>query len=179
MSQDPMPSQPSHLIGSRLTRHLQLPCSPNWLWSLESLTRTTFNRFIIRTWATGTQRRFRWSVCGCSYSVQTNLRHGQYAMYLEVWRSQQQTLSPTFLWALCQHAIRMLISARTNCVTYEIAEAQHRSNRHNSEWLKAAMEQFKRSMDRLYGKWLGAAEVRCKNCGAHLGGRLTFAAEWT
>ena len=41
-------------------------------------------------------------------------------------------------------------------------EAQHRSNRHNSEWLKAAMEQFKRSMDRLYGKWLGAAEVDAK-----------------
>ncbi|HEY2171706.1 MAG TPA: hypothetical protein VGJ30_18930 [Candidatus Angelobacter sp.] len=85
-----------------------------------------------------------------------------YAMYLEVWRCQQQSLSPAFLRAICQHPIRMLISARINSVTYELAEEQSRTNRHNTEWMKAAIEEFKRSMDRLYGKWHGAAEIDAK-----------------
>jgi hypothetical protein len=85
-----------------------------------------------------------------------------YAVYCEVWRSQQKALTPEFLRAICPNSLQMLRSARINGVSSEFSMEQMRTHSLNGEWLKSAMAEFKRSMDRLYAKWERQAEVDAK-----------------
>jgi predicted DNA-binding protein (UPF0251 family) len=85
-----------------------------------------------------------------------------YAVYCEVWRSQQKPLTPGFLRAICPNRLRVLMSARVNGVSSEFSQEQARSGSFNGEWLKSAMEEFRRSMDRLYAKWEKLAEIDAK-----------------
>src|SRR5262249_22890177 len=85
-----------------------------------------------------------------------------YQVYCEAWRLQQKDLSPMFLRAICQHGIRVLISARVNSVTAELGMEQNRTNLYNNGWLKTVTEGFSRSMELLFGKWQRWAEVNAK-----------------
>ena len=85
-----------------------------------------------------------------------------YAVYVEVWRCQQKPLSAEFLRAICPNRLRGLLSARVTGVGSEFSMEQWRTGSYNPEWLKAAMGGFKRSMDRLYAKWEGLAEIDAK-----------------
>jgi hypothetical protein len=85
-----------------------------------------------------------------------------YAVYCEVWRSQQKPLTPEFLRAICPNRLRVLMSARVNSISSEFSLEQMRTHSFNVEWLKSAMEEFKRSMDRLYAKWAKLAEIDAK-----------------
>jgi hypothetical protein len=85
-----------------------------------------------------------------------------YQVYCEAWRLQQNNLSPMFLRAICQYGIRVLISARVNSVTAELAMEQNRTNSYNNEWLKAVTAGFSRNMELLFGKWQRWAEVNAK-----------------
>jgi hypothetical protein len=85
-----------------------------------------------------------------------------YAVYCEVWRSQQKPLTPEFLRAICPNSLQVLRSARINGVSSEFSMEQMRTHSLNGEWLKSAMAEFKRGMDRLYAKWERQAEVDAK-----------------
>jgi hypothetical protein len=85
-----------------------------------------------------------------------------YALYCEVWRSQQKPLTPEFLRAICPNRLQGLMSARVAAVGSEFAQEQARTSSFDVEWLKAAMAEFQRSMDRLYAKWVRHAEVDAK-----------------
>jgi chromosome segregation ATPase len=85
-----------------------------------------------------------------------------YAVYCEVWRSQQKPLTPDFLRAICPNRLRVLVAARVNGVSSEFSLEQMRTHGFNVEWLKSAMEEFKRSMDRLYARWAKLAEIDAK-----------------
>jgi hypothetical protein len=86
-----------------------------------------------------------------------------YEVYCEVWRSQQEPLSPQFLRAICPNGVRVVISARINSVTYELGMVQARTGSPNSEWLKAATASFSRNMEMLYSKWQQAGEMDAKS----------------
>jgi hypothetical protein len=90
------------------------------------------------------------------------LAAGYYSVYCEVWRSQQKPLSPEFLRAICPNSLRGLFSARVTGLGSEFSMEQMRTQRYNTEWLKAAMGEFTRSMDRLYARWVGLAEIDAK-----------------
>lgn len=85
-----------------------------------------------------------------------------YAVYCEVWRSQQKPLTPEFLRAICPNSLQVLRSARVNGVSSEFSLEQMRTHSPDNQWLKSAMEEFRRSMDRLYGKWEKLAEIDAK-----------------
>jgi hypothetical protein len=85
-----------------------------------------------------------------------------YALYCEVWRCQQKPLSAEFLRAICPNRLRELLSGRVNSVHSEFSMEQTRTSSYNTEWLKAAMEEFRRSMDRLYARWVKLAEIDAK-----------------
>jgi hypothetical protein len=85
-----------------------------------------------------------------------------YSVYCEVWRSQQKPLSPEFLRAICPNSLRGLFSARVTGVGSEFGMEQMRTQSYNNEWLKAAMAEFRRGMDRLYAKWERLAEIDAK-----------------
>jgi hypothetical protein len=85
-----------------------------------------------------------------------------YEVYCEVWRLQQHNFSPVFLRAVCRHGIRVLISARVNSVTAELAMEQNRTNSYNNEWLKAFTAGFRQNMELLFGKWQRWTEVNAK-----------------
>ena len=75
-----------------------------------------------------------------------------YELYCETWQCQQKPLSPQFLRAVCQHGIRVLISARVGSVTSELDREQERTHQHNSEWLKSVKTSFGRNMELLFHK---------------------------
>jgi hypothetical protein len=85
-----------------------------------------------------------------------------YAVYLEVWRCQQKPLSAEFLRAICPNRLQGLMSARVTGVGSEFSMEQMRTHSYNTEWLKAAMAEFRRSMDRLYARWERLAEIDAK-----------------
>jgi hypothetical protein len=70
-----------------------------------------------------------------------------YDLYCEVWRRQRRVLSPQFLRAVSQNAIRTLVSARVSAVTSELRREQHRTGRHNSEWLNTVTASFSQCLD--------------------------------
>ena len=76
-----------------------------------------------------------------------------YSVYCEVWRCQQRPLSPAFLLAIPPHILRGLLSTRATVIHSEFDMEQMHTNRRDPHWLKAAMEELRRSMDRLYSKW--------------------------
>ena len=82
-----------------------------------------------------------------------------YDMYCEVWRCQQRDLSPDFLRAVSNNGIRMLISARTGSFIFELGLEHQRTNRPDSQWLKAATQSFKRNTELLLGEWQRIAEI--------------------
>jgi len=97
------------------------------------------------------------------YSLRTDeLAARHYAVYCEVWRSQQKPLTPEFLRAICPNRLRVLMSARVNSTSSEFSLEQMRTHRPDNQWLKSAMEEFRRSMDRLYAKWTKLAEIDAK-----------------
>jgi hypothetical protein len=67
-----------------------------------------------------------------------------YELYCETWQCQQKPLSPQFLRGLCQHGIRVLISARVDSVTSELDREQERTRKHDREWLKSVKTSFSR-----------------------------------
>jgi hypothetical protein len=85
-----------------------------------------------------------------------------YAVYCEVWRCQQKPLSPEFLRAICPNSLRMLKSGRINNLATEFSMEQMRTHSLNEEWLKSAMAEYTRSMERLYSKWEKLAEIDSK-----------------
>lgn len=86
-----------------------------------------------------------------------------YAVYCEVWKSQQKSLSAEFLRGICAHGIRVLISARVSSVSGEFALEETRTRGQSTEWQKAAMTSFTRNMELLFGKWTRAAEIDAKS----------------
>lgn len=86
---------------------------------------------------------------------------GNYAVYCEVWRCQQQALSPALLREICRNSLKTITSSRVNAVRSEFQLEQQRTGRHDT-WLSSAMDEFKRSMDRLYSKWEQVAEFDAK-----------------
>lgn len=85
-----------------------------------------------------------------------------YELYCETWQCQQKPLSPQFLRAVCQHGIRVLISARAGSVTSELDREQERTHQHDGEWLKSVKTSFGRNMELLFHKWFQAAEIDAK-----------------
>ena len=85
-----------------------------------------------------------------------------YAVYCEVWQSQQKVLIPDFSELYAQIVFGGLMSARVTVVSSEFSMEQMRTQSLNSERLKSAMAEFKRSMDRLYAKWERLAEIDAK-----------------
>lgn len=84
------------------------------------------------------------------------LRSGEWAgriyeLYCETWHCQQKPFSPQFLRAACQHAIRMLISARVGSDTFELDGEQARTRQHNAEWLKSLKTSFGQDMESTNG----------------------------
>ena len=84
-----------------------------------------------------------------------------YAVYCEVWECQQQALSPALLRDICRNSVKTITSSRVNAVRSEF-EMEHRRTRSHDPWLGSAMDEFKRSMDRLYSKWEKLAEFDAK-----------------
>jgi hypothetical protein len=85
-----------------------------------------------------------------------------YELYCETWQCQQKPLSPQFLRAVCQHGIRVLISARVGSVTSELDREQERTSQYDREWLKSMKTSFGRNMELLFHKWFQAAEIDAK-----------------
>ena len=56
-----------------------------------------------------------------------------YELYRETWQCQQKPLSAQFLRAVCQHGIRILISARVGSVTSEVDSQQKRTGQPSRE----------------------------------------------
>src|SRR6185437_1888036 len=86
-----------------------------------------------------------------------------YSVYCEAWRCQQKRLSPEFLRAICPHVLRGLLSARATAIESEFHMEQMRTHRPHPEWLKAAMAESRRSMERLYSKWEKIAAFDAKS----------------
>jgi hypothetical protein len=87
----------------------------------------------------------------------------RYAVFCDVWRRQQKPLSPEFLRAICPNGLQVLVSARINGISSEFALEYGRTGRPDQQWLKAAMEELKRAMIRLYADWEKLAEIDAKS----------------
>ena len=85
-----------------------------------------------------------------------------YEVCCEVWKRQGNSLSPEFLRAIPQFGIRAVISSRTGAVLWELEMEEKRTGAFNTEWLNAAGAEFRRSMERLFAKWVRKAEIDAK-----------------
>jgi hypothetical protein len=81
-----------------------------------------------------------------------------YEGYCEIWQTQRKNLSPAFLRGIAQNVVSVVCSARVGAVTDEFVREQHRTGR-DANWLKPALEAFKRDMQLLAHKWNQAAEL--------------------
>jgi hypothetical protein len=80
-----------------------------------------------------------------------------YEGYCEIWQTQRMPISAEFLRGIVKNAISVLCSVRVNTVTYEFVQEQHRM-RHDANWLKPALEAFKRDLQMLEHNWNQTAE---------------------
>jgi hypothetical protein len=80
-----------------------------------------------------------------------------YEGYCEIWQAQRMPISAEFLRGIVKNAISVLCSVRVNTVTYEFVQEQHRT-RHDANWLKPALEAFKRDLQMLEHNWNQIAE---------------------
>jgi hypothetical protein len=81
-----------------------------------------------------------------------------YEGYCETWQTQRKHLSPAFLRGIAQNVVNVVCSARVGAVTDEFMREQHRTGS-NANWLKPALEAFKRDIHLLAHKWSQAAEL--------------------
>jgi hypothetical protein len=81
-----------------------------------------------------------------------------YEGYCEIWQTQRMPISAEFLRGIVQNAISVLCSARVGAVTDEFVREQHRTGS-DANWLKPALEAFKRDLQMLEHNWNQTAEL--------------------
>lgn len=81
-----------------------------------------------------------------------------YEGYCEIWQTQRRPISAEFLRGIVENAISVLCSARVGAVTDEFVREQHRTGR-DANWLKPALEAFKRDIQLLAHKWGQSSEL--------------------
>lgn len=81
-----------------------------------------------------------------------------YEGYCEIWQTQRMPISAEFLRGIVQNAISVLCSARIGAVTDEFVREQHRTGS-DANWLKPALEAFKRDLQMLEHNWSQTAEL--------------------
>jgi len=81
-----------------------------------------------------------------------------YEGYCEIWQTQRMPMSAEFLRGIVQNAISVLCSARGGAVTDEFVREQHRTGS-DANWLKPALEAFKRDLQMLEHNWNQTAEL--------------------
>lgn len=85
-----------------------------------------------------------------------------YDGYCDLWQFQQRRLSPDFLRAVCENAIRTAVSARANTVASEFIREQERVGRTPNGWSSVVTTSFKRDMELLFGRWQQDVESDAK-----------------
>ena len=84
-----------------------------------------------------------------------------YEGYCEIWQTQRMPISAEFLRGIVKNAISVLCSARVGAVTDELVSEQHRTGS-DANWLKPALEAFKRALQMLEHNWNQTAEFDAK-----------------
>jgi hypothetical protein len=80
-----------------------------------------------------------------------------YEGYCEIWQTQRMPICAEFLRGIIKNAISVLCSARVGAVTDEFVREQHRTGS-DANWLKPALEAFKRDLQMLEHNWNQTAE---------------------
>jgi len=89
--------------------------------------------------------------------------HKTYEIYCDVWAVRGRSKTGSFLRLVHERGITLIIRSRTNSIVGEFEDFGKRTG-YPSQQLNAILEEFKRSMLRLEGRWKTKLEIEAREC---------------